>query len=332
MASILSSVLAQDTAVQTLRRALSIGRVHHAYLFDGPDGVGKELAAFGLAQALVCERRAPNGSDACGECSACTRAKPRKETTRPVHPDIAILERGLYEPAQIGRRTPETQDISIDQVRTLVLARASFPPHEGRAKVFIVRRVDELSTAAANALLKTLEEPGKNTHFVLLTSQPDSLLSTIRSRTQRVRFAPLPDQIVAQLLVLQGVEASVAQEIAALSGGSAAEGSHLADPDESEKRESFVSRALAALSSPDLGKGLDLAEDAKKEKSGLDLRILALATRLAEQARELAGANDARADAAIARYRLALVAARQLDGNASAQLVVESMIIRMRGA
>ncbi|MEO6418829.1 MAG: DNA polymerase III subunit delta' [Polyangiaceae bacterium] len=332
MGSILSSVLAQDTAVKTLRRALSIGRVHHAYLFDGPDGVGKELAAFGLAQALVCERRGPLGDDACGECSSCTRAKPRKETTRPVHPDIAILERGLYEPAQIGRRTAETQDISIDQVRTLVLARASFPPHEGRAKVFIVRRVDELSVAAANALLKTLEEPGKNTHFVLLTSQPDSLLSTIRSRTQRVRFAPLPDRIVADLLVLQGVETEAAREIAALSGGSAAEGTHLADPDESEKRESFVSRALAALSSPDLGKGLDLAEDAKKEKSGLDLRILALATRLAEQARELAGAGDARADAAVARYRLALVAARQLDGNASAQLVVESMIIRMRGA
>jgi DNA polymerase-3 subunit delta' len=332
MSSILASVLAQDTAIQTLRRALSIGRVHHAYLFDGPDGVGKELAAFGLAQALVCERRGPLGADACGECSACARAKPRKETTRPVHPDIIILERGLYEPAQIGRRTPETQDISIDQVRTLVLARASFPPHEGRAKVFIVRRVDELSTAAANALLKTLEEPGKNTHFVLLTSQPDSLLSTIRSRTQRVRFAPLPDQVVAELLVREGVEVDAAKKIAGLSGGSAAEGSHLADPEESEKREAFVTHALAALTSPDLGKGLELAEEAKKEKSGLDLRILALATRLAEQARELASSGDARADAAVARYRLALAAARQLDGNASAQLVVESMIIRMRGA
>src|SRR5512140_2009113 len=137
---LMDAVLAQDTALSTLRRALSSGRVHHAYLFDGPAGVGKELAAFGLAQALVCETRAEGAPRACGACSACTRAVPREETTRPVHPDVVVLERGLYEPGQIGRRTPETQDISIDQVRTLVLARASYGPHEGRAKVFIVRR------------------------------------------------------------------------------------------------------------------------------------------------------------------------------------------------
>ena len=100
----------------------------------------------------------------------------------------------------VGRRAPETQHLSIDQVRALVLARAAFPPLEGRAKVFIVRRAEELSSAAANALLKTLEEPGPRTHFVLLSAVADSLLPTIRSRTQRVRFGPLPDEVVAELL------------------------------------------------------------------------------------------------------------------------------------
>ena len=77
--SLLSSVLAQETAVATLRRALERDRVHHAYLFDGPEGIGKDLAAFGLAQALVCEHRGvdrPKG-EACGACGACARAVPR---------------------------------------------------------------------------------------------------------------------------------------------------------------------------------------------------------------------------------------------------------------
>src|SRR5277367_6117776 len=138
MPGLLSTVLGQASAVETLRRSLAADRVHHAYLFDGPDGVGKERAAWGLAQSLVCERRSAGQSDACGECSACTRAVPRPDAKTANHPDVTVLERGLYDPATIGRKSPEAQDISIDQVRTLVLARAAFPPYEGRAKVFII--------------------------------------------------------------------------------------------------------------------------------------------------------------------------------------------------
>src|SRR6478672_2086879 len=148
-APLLSLLRAQETARLTLERGLAKGRVHHAFLFTGPDGVGKELAAFGLAQALVCERRGATGDSACGECSACLRAVPREEQRRPVHPDVVVIERGLYDPSAIGRKSPETQDISIDQIRTLVLARAAFAPHEGRAKVFVVRRAEELSVSAA---------------------------------------------------------------------------------------------------------------------------------------------------------------------------------------
>jgi len=181
-----------------------------------------------------------------------TRAAQANEA-RPVHPDVIVLERGLYEPAQIGRRTPESQELSIDQVRTLVLARAAFPPHEGRAKVFIVRRAEELSISAANALLKTLEEPGRGTHFILLCSRPDTLLPTIRSRTLRVRFGPLPDAVVAELLMARDVDADAARTMASLASGSMAAALALADPDESSKRQQFVKKALAALESPDLG-------------------------------------------------------------------------------
>jgi DNA polymerase-3 subunit delta' len=327
---LLSTVLAQTTAVETLRRALRGGRVHHAYLFDGPDGVGKERAALGLAQALLCERREEGESDACGVCSACARVHPLVGKALPEHPDLIILERGLYPAAQIGRRTDETQDLSIDQVRTLVLARSAFGSHEGKAKVFILRRAEELSVQASNALLKTLEEPGRGTHFVLLSSRADSLLTTIRSRTQRVRFNALPNAVVLDLLTAQGVAKEHATAIAKLARGSMQLAASLADPDESEARDAFASRALSALEAKDLGPALELAEEAKKSKEGLDTRILALAARLADNALQSARAGIPGAEQDAIRYGLALSAVTELRGNASAQLVVESMLARMR--
>jgi len=327
---LLSRVLAQPTAVETLRRALASGRVHHAYLFDGPEGVGKELAAFGLAQALVCERLAATGA-ACGDCRACLRAVPRPKETRPLHPDVVVLERGLYDPATIGRRSPETQDISIDQVRTLVLARAAFGPHEGRAKVFIVRRAEQLSVAAANALLKTLEEPGARTHFVLLTSVPDELLPTIRSRAQRVRFGALPDEVVAELLVARGVEGSEAAETARFAGGSMAMALELADPDASARRRDFVSRGLAALDARDLQASLELAEDAKKLDKGVLVGLIeAFAGALGVRACSAASADGRLAEVSAEQHALALSAVRQIEANASTQLAVEAMLMKMR--
>ena len=331
MTGLLASVRAQPTAVDTLRRALAADRVHHAYLFDGADGVGKERAAIGLAQALVCERRAPGEADACGVCRACVRAVPRPGEGRPLHPDVVVLERGLYDPVTIGRRSPETQDLSIDQVRTLVLARAAFPPLEGRAKVFILRRAEELSPPAANALLKTLEEPGPRTHFVLLSAVADSLLPTIRSRTQRVRFGPLPDDVVTDLLGAQGVENAAA--IAVLAGGSMASAVLLSDPEASARRDEFVARAMASLTARDLGPALELAEEAKKVgKEGVAAQLEALAAALGGQARTAASSGERTADVAAARHDLAVAAMQQLDANASTQLALEAMFIKMRSA
>jgi DNA polymerase III subunit delta' len=335
--AMLAMVRGQPTAVETLRRAIALGRVHHAYLFDGPDGVGKELAAFGLAQALVCERRPAGSAEACGACSACSRAVPRgagpSEGNRPVHPDVVVLERGLYEAATIGRRSPETQDISIDQVRTLVLARAAFPPYEGRARVFIVRRAEELSPSAANALLKTLEEPGARTHFVLLSSSADALLPTIRSRTLRIRFGALADGVVSDLLADRGVDRAHADEIAPLAGGSMATALLLSDAEANAQRDGFVSRAMAAIESRDLALSLALAEEAKKgDKQALIGNLEALAGALGSRARASVAVEDRRAGVAAARHALAVEAIDQIEANGSTQLTVEGMLIKMRSA
>ena len=321
MAGLLDSVLAQPTAVGTLQRALASDRVHHAYLFDGPVGVGKEMAAFGLAQALVCERR--EGANACGSCSACKRAIPDADG-KSRHPDIIIIERGLYDPSTIGRgRNAETQEISIDQIRTLVLARAAYPPHEGRAKVIVIRRAEELSISAANALLKTLEEPIAKTHFVLLTTALGALLPTVQSRSQRVRFGPLPDAVLEQIVVAKGIAPDVARSVVPLAEGSVEQALARCDPDENERREAFVKAAARALESGDFGAALELAEEAKKDKGELAGRINALGAWLNGRAKA-----GSRRDAA--RFAFIDQALRDLEFNASAQLVVESMLMRMR--
>ena len=337
---LLSQVRAQETALRTIDRALESGRVHHAYLFVGPDGVGKELAAFGLAQALVCER-AERGRAAVSSARPSRRASARaaparrarapcraRSTRRPLHPDVVVIERGLYAPQAIGRRTAETQDISIDQIRTLVLARSAFAPHEGRAKVFVIRRAEELSVSAANALLKTLEEPGARTHFILLTSQPEALLPTILSRTQRVRFAPLPDDVVARAPRARGVEAARAREVTRLAGGSV-EAGVLARRSRGERGARSLRRRARSPrpSSPSIEPVLALAESAKKEKDRLPAHIAALASALAARARGGRARGPPDAEALAIRGRLALTALEHLAGNGAAQLVVEAMLI-----
>jgi DNA polymerase-3 subunit delta' len=321
--TVLDRVLAQVTAIGTLQRALASNRVHHAYVFDGPPGVGKELAAFGLAQALVCEIKRP----ACGECGACQRAILREGEKRPRHPDVIVVERGLYDPATIGRRSPELVDISIDQIRTLVLARSAYPPHEGRAKVIIIRRAEELSTSAANALLKTLEEPIASTHFILLTDMLDALLPTVQSRTQRVRFGPLPDDVLLRILAEKKIAPELAKSVLPIANGSVEIALAACDPDENEQRETFVRAAENAIASKDFGAALELAEEAKKDKSLLAPRIRAFAAHLALVGR---GADAKASTAASRRFAFAMEALRELEQNASAQLVVESMISRMR--
>lgn len=322
------AIQGQTAAIGTLTRILQRGQVHHALRFEGPDGVGKEMAAFALARALVCSAGDPLG---CGACSACQRAMTMCETPPvPMHPDIVIIERGLYTPDQLGRRSPELQDISVDQVRKLVLERAPYPPHEGRARVFIVRRAEELSISAANSLLKTLEEPGRDTYFVLITARPARLIDTVRSRSFRIRFAPLPDAVLLGILERQGIPQAQAQEAVALASGSASLALALVDPDASKRRQGFVDAALRAIGAPDLVAGLDLADNKLTDKKVLRENLEALAARLARAARADALNDGPRAGPLAVRYQIVLQAMREMDRNASTSLLVENMMLRLR--
>ncbi len=316
-----SDILGQEPALQTLYRALDTGRVHHAYRFEGPDGVGKEMAAFSVAQALVCET---GGVRACATCSACLRAlKISEEEPRvPAHPDVVVVERGLYR----GRISAnEATGISIEQVRRIVLERSGYRAHEGRALVFIVRAAEELTVSAANALLKTLEEPGPNTHFILLTSRPNRLLDTIRSRTLPVRFSPLSDALVASILEKRGLSSNVAP----LAQGSVALALELATDDAVKEREEFVSGAHAAINAKDLAPALKFAE-IRRERDALRGLLSYFAQTLAIAGRERVASSLSDAEQSAKRHAVVLSAMRDVERNVSPALALEAMFYHLR--
>ena len=162
-----AGIAAQEQALAILRHALDHDRVAHAYLFEGPSGVGKERAARALATALLC-RTARSGA-ACS-CSTCQRIAAGN------HPDLRV-----FRPRDEGDR-----NLQVEYLRSEILPLTKFAPFEGRAAFFIFPEADlsfpEQHAEAANAMLKTLEEPPATTLIVLVTSQPYALLETIRSR------------------------------------------------------------------------------------------------------------------------------------------------------
>ncbi|MEO8702584.1 MAG: hypothetical protein ABI867_21245 [Kofleriaceae bacterium] len=159
----------QDRVIALLRRAIELDRVPHAYLFAGPPGAPMYDTGIALAMALSCTVRRGEG---CGECTSCSKIQSG------IHPDVVTLH-----------REGAAQIVPIENIRNQVIARMGMPPHEGELRVFLVEEATSLAPPAANALLKTLEEPPARTLFVLCTTAPEQLLPTIRSRCQRVRFA-----------------------------------------------------------------------------------------------------------------------------------------------
>ena len=180
-----STIIGHRRLVSLLSRAIARDTLPPALLLAGPDGVGKRRVAMAVAQAINClEPRTTNEleRDACGKCASCRRIE------RGTHPDVIVIEPG------------DTGLIKIEAVRD-VIDRASYRPFEGRRRVVIVDEADALVVPAQNALLKTLEEMPAASIFLLVSSLPDSLLPTVRSRCPRLRFGPLSPAQVAQALV-----------------------------------------------------------------------------------------------------------------------------------
>lgn len=201
---------------QTLRHLLKNGRVPNSMLFSGDEGVGKRQFALELAKAFVCTDSADG--EACDTCTACRRADVFAFPKSDKGDDYDQVF--LSEHPDVGTVIPFNRNVRIKAIRDLE-REANFRPFEAKARFFIVDHAEKMADPAANALLKTLEEPSSTTHIFLITSRPDSLLPTIRSRCQTLRFAPVnADEIEKYLIEEKAFTHDEARLAARLSRGS----------------------------------------------------------------------------------------------------------------
>jgi DNA polymerase-3 subunit delta' len=242
-----------DAIAATFARAQAAGRIAGSYLFIGPAGVGKASFARALAGALVCQSPRP-GLAACGACVSCLQA------AAGTHPDIDVVEK----PADRGTIPLDLLIGAPEQrMREGLVWRLLLQPALGGRKVAIILDADHLADEAANCLLKTLEEPPTAAVIILVGTELERQLPTIRSRCQVIRFRPLaPDDVAALLAEEVGraggqVDAAAVRSAAAAAGGSLARARQLLDPDLTQFRHRLV-ELLGRRPLP----GVEIARDA----------------------------------------------------------------------
>ncbi len=261
-------VIGQARVKQILFAALRNNRLPHAYLFVGNDGVGKDAVALELARVLHCEK---GGEEACDICPSCIKVNSMQ------HPDVKLvvalpvgkgeksddppLEKLTIAEVQLVQEQfkmkaenpyhhimiPKASIIKINSIRD-IRRESSLSTSGGDKRIIIVSRADEMGEAAANTLLKTLEEPGGNTMLILTTSHRDALLPTIRSRCQVVQFDPLTEQDIRTALVERSaVDVAPASLVARLAHGSYTKALELLHDDVAARRQHVVAFIRVAL-------------------------------------------------------------------------------------
>ena len=196
----LNEIIGHRRQLEILQLALMRGRLHHAYLFVGPEGIGKRSLSIALAKAVHCSKSSANF---CGSCINCQRIADGN------HPDVRVIE------PLAGKK-----EISIQQVREFE-RELNYHSFSGKRKIIIVDPATLMNLSAQNALLKTLEEPPQDSLIILIASSAGGLLPTVRSRCLRIAFAPLArSEVVQYLRTKQGMTGDEVEFLAAMSMGS----------------------------------------------------------------------------------------------------------------
>lgn len=271
-----------NSSIESLAMQLRAPELAHSWLLLGPSGSDKGAAATAMAAAVNCEVMPGIG---CGDCSSCLRI------LRQRHPDVHHI-------------APEGTFILVDQIRDTVISEASRSPFEGKSKVFILDEADRMNPAAQNALLKTLEEPGEATMFVLLSAREEELLDTIRSRCRVVHLRRVPEEHIAKVLTGEGVAAERALLAARVCEGDLHRARSLTSSDAVWDRRTFwlsiPRRLTSAVDALDLASEIIAeAKEVVKEREGQQKTEV---TELAEALGEGRGTATAR-NALIKRHK-----------------------------
>lgn len=245
-----SEIAGHSRSIAVLERILGSSRIAHAYLFAGPEGVGKQKVALEFIRHLFCAQ-----GSGCGSCSSCRKIASGN------HPDIHSLQ-------------ADGQFIKIDQVRALQ-KELCYRPYEAVRKACIIDGAERFNQSSGNALLKTLEEPPGNAIIILLTAAVESVLPTIRSRCQQLAFAGVPEEELAALLVARGVVAETARVAAALADGSVARAIDFCEAAHGNDRREIIEMACR-ISKAEMSSSFAFGElfDKERDKALQSLELL----------------------------------------------------------
>ncbi len=240
-----AEIIGHQRPLETLRLGLANERLHHAYLFVGPEGSGKRTVALALAKAIHCRE---TKNDFCDRCPDCARIQAGN------HPDVRLVQ-----------TLEDKKEISIKQVREIE-KELNFRSFSGKRKIAIIDPATLLNTSSQNALLKTLEEPPRNSMIVLIAPNAGALLPTLRSRCLRVSFGPLArDEVARYLTSKEGINQDDANLRAALSMGSLGAAIKFDKDELLEKRRSWAAWLLS-LSAGDYRGAIAAAEAIASDK------------------------------------------------------------------
>jgi DNA polymerase-3 subunit delta' len=304
----------RDEVRAELARARAADRVHGAYLFEGPAGTGKTETALWFARLLLCKGAKPDALDACGRCHDC------RLFAADAHPDLHRVE-------------PDGARIKVEAVREL-RAGLSLVANEGGRRVALIAEAEKLRAEAANALLKTLEEPPPGAVVLLVTSSAEVLPRTLRSRTLRVRFPAWSQTAIAAALEAEGMSATDAALASRLGGASLAAARTWAEHSLEEAREMFD--VLERSSELSVSEILDFAEGFRRTGEEGRERARAYINAQSAFARERAevaanGAEPGALERWLRAFESAARARAELDArNLNPQLVVESLLLELR--
>lgn len=197
-----NNLIGHVATIEHLKKNIAEDKFPHAVIFSGAEGIGKRLAADICAAALLCEN--PTNGEPCGTCESCRLVAARS------HPDFYVVE---------AEATKTTRNIKIGQIRDMQ-SEASLKPINSARRVVIIDGAELMNNAAANCLLKTIEEPPSQTIFILLTASRSTLLMTIRSRCITIQFDKLTPAQIQEALINRGVEAAEAERLSVIADGS----------------------------------------------------------------------------------------------------------------
>ena len=322
-------IFGQDRILRGLKNALHTQRLHSGLLFLGPEQVGRETTARWLARALLCE--SPVDDEGCQECRSC------KRVTSGNHPDLHLvlseaeaIERGI---SSTGSTKTPSRAIVVETIRNLN-QRLLMRPYEGKASVAIIPNAHEMHPSAANAFLKTLEEPPPNTYMILLAPHARSVLDTIASRCMSIQFSPLSAQargdIQNQLEARGGALPLEADDRAYSRTPSSANS-------ESDEGTELIHQALTLLSQPGTGEFLDLVEAIGKDRQQAILFLQSLTHAAGQQLRQevmLPAEQQAPVNTHLSRDALCRIMELGFSGiaslqrNAQVQVTLEEFFVR----